>query len=227
MNNKHQWFAWLSIVGGLLHLLFVSFLHRENFIELWFFTTAGSAQAFLGAYALLHQDKWRKLVPALVVIHGSLIVMWAATRIFPAPFLTFPEAVGSADIIVVIVEVLAVIVGLQILARLRKSLITTTLVIALLVGSVNYVMAKGSEKVFRSIPVSTEDHPHSFMQMFSAPHDNSDNHHDDEMNTMMNEGMENMMDTSMGMPTPGLERNADEMIVVPGGHDNSDGHHDR
>ncbi len=222
-NNKHQWFAWLSIIGGLLHLLFVSFLHRENFIELWFFTTAGSVQAFLGAYALLHQDKWRKLIPTLIVIHGSLIVMWAATRIFPAPFLTFPEAVGGADIIVVIAELLAVIVGLQILFRLRKSFIATTLILSLLIGAANYAMAKVSEKVFRSIPVSSDDHGHSFLEMFQPPHDNSDGHHDDDMF----EHMDDIMDTTMRVPAPGFEGEVDEMIVVPMGHDNSDGHHDR
>lgn len=220
IKNKKidYWFAGLTVVSGLIHLVVVSLMHRENFIELWFFTFSGTVQLALGLYTLLHPEKKIGITKFLMVVHGALLTLWFFTRIMNAPFATYPEAFGQFDAIVALLELVAVVVGVRILSKLAvaQKTIVGIIVLAVVIGGLNYAGAKSSEKVFRSIPISTQKHGHGLKAMFEAPtsrvgHDNSDGHHD--------------VEPSMGIPTLN-GTDTPEMIVVPEGHDNSDGHHD-
>ncbi len=225
-NKKiDYWFAGLTIASGLIHLVIVSLMHRENFIELWYFTFMGTVQFALGLYALLHPEKRIRTTKILMVVHGALLTLWLFTRIMNAPFAAYPEAFGQFDAIVALLELVAVIVGARILSKLAvaKKIIAGIIVLSVILGGLNYAGAKSSENIFRSIPISTEKHGHELKSMFQAPtseamHDNSDGHHDNDMEA----GHNNSDGHHDGDPLMGMK----SAVKVPEGHDNSDGHHD-
>jgi type IV secretory pathway VirB2 component (pilin) len=200
-KTEHKLITWLTLVSGFLHTSIVALMHRENFIELWFFAVIGIVQIGLVWYMHTHQEKFHQTLRIIMIINGGLFIMWLATRLFPAPFSIHPEAIGQFDTVIALFEVITIGAAIS---HLRTQLISRRIIAAILgvaitFGGLNYLAAKGSEKVFRSIPIATEEHPHSVLDVFrenGESHDSSDGHHDD------------------------------EMMTAPE-HDNSDGHHDR
>ncbi len=94
MKKNYKIFSILTIISGLLHFLMVSMMHRENFVELWFFTSFGLAQLFLGIQVLSQKKKSQFLLLA-VIVNGIFLVLWALTRIFNAPFASYSEGLTS------------------------------------------------------------------------------------------------------------------------------------
>ena len=207
MNNKklELSLAWASILAGVVHIIFVSFLHFENFLEVWFFTFAGSTQLFLGLYTMFKLKGHEKAIKALIVVHGSLIVLWLATRIFDAPFSTFPEAIGVADTVIVLLEVIAIALGARLLGALRTSF-TLALVLSLVVGGLSYGVAKASENIIKSIPIESIQHAHSFHRVFE-----SNEHHMDEVDDH-HDKMEEIMDDHHDEMEQVMEDNHDEVM---------------
>jgi hypothetical protein len=228
-KKEHKIITWLTLISGFLHTSIVAVMHRENFIELWFFAVIGIVQIGLVWYMHTHQKKFHRTLITIMIINGGLFIMWLATRLFPAPFSIQPETIGQFDTVIALFELItigAAIIHLRSYAISRK-IITAILGTAVVFGGVNYLIAKGSEKIFRSIPIETETHPHSVLDIFRAPnvpHDNSDGHHDGEMQENMNAMMNSNINTS---PVSSLKKEIDQGMVVPGEHDNSDGHHDQ
>jgi|GEM_PF-2351112 len=170
-NKLFMWLIYLTAISGLLHLLIVSVTHRENFVELWYFTLVGLLQVLLAWYSKRHSENFGTNTFLAIVLNGGLVVTWLATRIWNAPFASYPEAVGFVDTFLAAIEFAAVVFGLVLLNK--KSATTKILVVVSLVavvfGSVNYLGAKGSELVFRGVPISDSPHRHSIAAVFKAP----------------------------------------------------------
>jgi len=95
--------AALCMVGaGLMHLMIVPEHAEQAPAHAWFFAVTGVLQIAWGAVG------WRRTRPVLdvvgMVLAGSLILLWFATRIYPAPFSTDPEAVDGAGVISKVLE---------------------------------------------------------------------------------------------------------------------------
>jgi hypothetical protein len=205
-TTAYNWLAILGILAGLLHLLIVSLMHRENFVELWYFTFTGATQLFLGLYIYLH-PKNRTVLNGMIILHGGMIVLWVLTRLFDAPFAAYPEAIGFFDSLIAIIELVAFGIGYKLLNSSNPQTTKNPfaiILITLLFGFVNYGIAKGAENVFKSIPISEQPHRHSLKEMFVAP-----------------QKIQPKADKKMGETQP----NEPSEVFVPEGHDNSDGHH--
>jgi len=231
IQKKYTAFAISTITSGLLHFLIVSMMHRENFIELWFFTTFGLIQLFLGAQSLSGEKKSRFFLLALL-LNGLFVVLWLLTRIFNAPFAYYSEAITWFDLLILLPQLLSFWFAVKIL---KEHKVTTgkILVIGLIcvgLGSAQYGVAKASQNIFKGIPMSESSHKHSMKSMFVAPATPSPE-------TVMIMGMEMTPEQArehcqmMGDMTECqeyLEVPSKEIInevVMPKMHDNSDGHH--
>lgn len=234
MKKNYIAFSTLTIISGLLHFLIVSIMHRENFAELWFFTSFGLAQLFLGIQVLSQKKKSQSLLLA-VIVNGIFLVLWALTRIFNAPFATYSEGLTSFDSLISVFEIASLWFAVKIFRSNNISIKKIALIgaLSLVLGITNYGVAKASEKVFKSIPMSKHAHKHSVMNMFQAP-----------SSAPINTSTFNVMGIDMteqqarehckmnGMKQMEvcqqfLETTETKTItaIVPAGHDNSDGHH--
>jgi hypothetical protein len=90
--------AALCMMGaGLMHLMIVPEHAEHAPAHGWFFAAAGVAQL---AWAAIGWRRTRLIVDiAGMGMSVSLIALWAATRVVPAPFSTAPEAVDGAGVI--------------------------------------------------------------------------------------------------------------------------------
>jgi len=88
--------------AGLMHLMIVPEHAEHAPAHAWFFGVSGIVQIAWGAVG------WRRTRPALDVagmaLAGSLIALWSVTRIYPAPFSTYPEEVDGAGVISKVLE---------------------------------------------------------------------------------------------------------------------------
>lgn len=230
----HKWLVRLTIASGFLHMIVVSMMHRENPIELWYFAIVGLLQVVLGFYFKAHPEMRKKLTAWMIVLNGVLVVLWLMTRLFNAPFASYSEAFGWIDSVVGVMEIIAIIIASKVLMNKQASFrfITTLLVLAALLGLVNYGLAKGSQIIFRGIPVSTSYHSHGISSLFRVPqmHDSSDGHHDKDMITSRSSMMGDTLDNGETMPHMDQQEmddhHEDGFCCDDHPHDNSDGHHD-
>ena len=88
--------------AGLMHLMIVPEHAEHAPAHAWFFAVSGVLQIAWGTLG------WRRTRPALdvvgMVLAGSLILLWFVTRIYPAPFSTYPEEVDGAGVISKVLE---------------------------------------------------------------------------------------------------------------------------
>lgn len=201
------------MLSGILHLLVVSFMHRENFIELWYFTVVGALQIFLAFHDQGDRQVAEKRIKLLIVIHSALVMLWLLTRLFNAPFAIYPEAFAQFDIWVACAELVAVVAGVSILKgySVSRKTIAGVLLLGSLIGGMNYGLAKASEKVFQSISISQDAHRHSFWEMFQKP----------EITTQTI-----IIDSQDPESGEIIKEIIEKPTVAPSDHDNSDGHHD-
>lgn len=235
MKRNYQAFATLTVISGVLHFLVVSMMHRENFLELWFFTAFGLAQLFLGIQVLIQKNKSKFLLPALI-INILFTVLWLMTRIFNAPFATYSEGLTSFDSLIALFQIIATWISFKIL-RFNKIPSSKMFLVggaAVLFGLMNYGVAKASESIFKSIPMSQHAHKHSIVEMFKAPISKNIQTFN-VMGIEMNEeqarehcnllGMDQMEVCQQFINEDGVIELEVEEVYVPEGHDNSDGHH--
>ena len=236
MKRNYKVFATLTIISGILHFLVVSMMHRENFVELWFFTTFGLAQLFLG-FQVLYQKKKSNFLLLAVILNGIFLVLWLMTRIFNAPFATYSEGLTSFDSLISLLEIASFWFAIKIfkLHNMTHKKILLIIGLSVLLGLTSYGTAKASEMVFKSIPMSKHAHSHSIMEMFRAPVKSESSKQFNVMGIDMNEeqarehcnlpGMEQMEVCAQFMDENGEITPVVEEVYVPEGHDNSDGHH--
>jgi hypothetical protein len=105
-------------------------------------------------------------------------------------------------------------------------------IVAFGLGITNFALAKASEKVFKSIPISEHPHNHSMMNMFKAPVTTSNVSTVNVMGIDMTREQAQVHCKMEGMQQMEVcqqfQENAETEIaqaIVPQGHDNSDGHH--
>jgi hypothetical protein len=109
------WAGFASLGAGLVHLAVV----REHLAEWWlfgaFFVVVGALQV---GYAVLALARDRAPAPrSVAAVNAGLIVLWAVTRAVGLPVgpeRWTPEAVGVADVLCAVLEV--VVVGLLVAA---------------------------------------------------------------------------------------------------------------
>lgn len=234
MNNDKfkKIFAVLTVISGILHLTVVSMMHRENFVELWFFSVFGLIQLYLGLRSY-YGNKNVNYFTGAIIVNIIFITLWLLTRIFNAPFATYSEAITSFDTIIAVLEIVAVYLAVRVFQKhqVGTKSIAIILTLAFALGITNFAVAKTSEKLFKSIPISKHAHNHSIMDMFKAPITASDI------------GTINVMGIDMAIEKAkehckmgGMQQmevcqqfqgatETETIVVVPQGHDNSDGHH--
>jgi hypothetical protein len=222
-DNLYKIFAVSTLVSGLAHLLIVSVMHRENFVELWFFTVIGLIQIGVVWYMKTHKNNLFTPIFVATILNGGMVVLWLFTRTMNAPFASYSESVAGFDTLITILEIVAVVTGLLFLKKKKtpQKGIVIALVFSVLFGAINYSGAKGSEKIFKSIPISQSSHKHSVIEIFRAPKVKSTTQTSGDGNTTQQNQMEMMgmdMETHMQM--------INKEVTTPESHDNSDGHHD-
>ncbi len=163
-------FAVLTIISGLLHLIIVSMMHRENFVELWFFSVFGLIQLYLG-FRSYGKSKNTNYFTGAIIVNVIFITLWLLTRIFNAPFATYSEAITSFDTLIALVQIVAIYIAIRVFQKHQVGIKSIAIILALAtgLGVTNFAVAKASEKVFKSIPISKHPHKHSIMEMFKAP----------------------------------------------------------
>jgi len=235
MNNDKfkKIFAILTTVSGILHLVVVSMMHRENFVELWFFSVFGLIQLYLGLRSYYGNKKANYFASALIV-NVIFITLWLITRIFNAPFATYSESITSFDTIIAVFQIVAIYYGVRVFYKHQVGVkpIAVILIVAFALGVTNYGVAKASERIFKSIPMSEYAHKHSIMSMFKAPVISNNNPIINIMGIDMTKeqaqehckmsGMEQMEVCQQFFGTNETETIE---VVTPQVHDNSDGHH--
>lgn len=236
MKRNYKVFATLTIISGILHFLVVSMMHRENFVELWFFTSFGLTQLFLG-FQVLYQEKKSNFLLLAVILNGIFLVLWIMTRIFNAPFATYSEGLTSFDSLISLLEIASFWFAIKIfkLHNMTSKKIFLISALSVVLGLTSYGTAKASEMVFKSIPMSKHAHSHSIMDMFKAPVRAENTQQFNVMGIEMNEeqarehcnllGMEQMDVCNQFRNDDGEITPLENDVYVPEGHDNSDGHH--
>ncbi|MFT6829450.1 MAG: hypothetical protein ACJAV6_000279 [Candidatus Paceibacteria bacterium] len=233
MKKNYLAFSTLTIISGMLHFLVVSMMHRENFVELWFFTAFGLAQLLLGIQVLSQKKKSQFLLLA-VILNGVFLVLWVLTRVFNAPLATYSKGLTSFDSLISLFEIASLWFAVKIFKTNSipiKKIILTGLLFTVL-GLTSYGLVKASEKIFRSIPTSVHPHKHSIMDMFKTPVTASNVSTVNVMGIDMTKeqakehckmnGMEQMEVCQQFQNS--IEAETVETII-PQGHDNRDGHH--
>jgi len=234
IDKLKRTFAVLTMTSGAFHLIIVSMMHRENFVELWFFSVFGLIQLYLGSRSS-SENKNVNYFTGAIIVNVIFLTLWLLTRIFNAPFATYSEAITSFDSLIALLEIISIYFAIRIFKGYHVGIkpIAVIFMISLTLGITNFAAAKASEKVFKSIPMSEYAHKHSIMNMFKAP-----------VNTAINTSTFNVMGIDMledqareHCKMSGMEQmevcqqfleSAEAEIptaIVPGVHDNSDGHH--
>ena len=200
-----------SVAGGLLHATLVATDHSAIWPEMAFFIVFGIAQIGAGVLLLKKQDD-RTTLGALIV-HGGLIVLWALTRMFPAPFINAIEGIRMLDIIVISLESI-VVVGLIVLhdmvhREVRKPVsLVGSIIVAFFFGAGIFGIGHATDDLFG---IEVDDHHHGEEAVDS--HDEIVDNHGD-VPTMM-------------VPVPGFE-NVPEMEVITDdihGHESNESDH--
>lgn len=225
----------LTMTSGVFHLIIVSMMHRENFVELWFFSVFGLIQLYLGFLSYSKNRDANYFIGA-IIINVIFITLWLLTRIFNAPFATYSEAITSFDTLIALVQIVAIYIAIRVFQKHQVGIKSIAIILALAtgLGVTNFVVAKASEKVFKSIPISKHPHKHSIMDMFKAPVASNGTESFSVMGIDMSEqqarehckmvGMEQMEVCYQFKDEDGVIDSIEE-VYVPEGHDNSDGHH--
>lgn len=226
-------FAVLTMISGSLHLIIVSMMHRENFVELWFFSVFGLIQLYLG-FRSYGKSKNTNYFTGAIIVNVIFITLWLLTRIFNAPFATYSEAITSFDTLIALVQIIAIYIAVRVFQKHQVGIKSIAIILALAtgLGVTNFAVAKASEKVFKSIPISKHPHKHSIMDMFKAPVTLNNISTINVMGIDMTKeqaqehckmsGMEQM---EVCQELQGAIEVESTEVIVPQGHDNSDGHH--
>lgn len=145
-----------TIVAGILHVTLASSQHSAIPPEMAFFILAGLAQI---AWAIVFIKKQSDAIYYLgIVINGGLLVVWAFTRVLPAPFLNEPEHIGTLDLIIALIEGLAIFTlvawheKVSHLPSLVSRFSLATL-IALVIGFFGYYSSMAATRFFPDIEV--------------------------------------------------------------------------
>jgi len=234
IDKLKRMFAVLTMTSGAFHLIIVSMMHRENFVELWFFSVFGLIQLYLGSRSY-YKNKNVNYFTGAIIVNVVFITLWLMTRIFNAPFANYSEALTSFDTIIALLEIISIYLAVRIFKKHQVGMkpIAIILAISFVLGATNFAVAKASEKVFKSIPISEHAHKHSIMNMFKSPMDAPINTQTfNIMGIDMTEqqarehctmnGMEQMEVCQQFLETTETKTTT---TIVPARHDNSDGHH--
>ncbi|MGB0757335.1 MAG: hypothetical protein ACPGO5_02670 [Patescibacteria group bacterium] len=145
-----------TVVAGILHVTLASSQHSAIPPEMVFFILAGLAQV---AWAIVFMKKQSDVMYYFgIVINGGLLVVWALTRILPAPFLNEPEHIGTLDLIIALIEGLAIftlVVWHEKVSHLPSLVVRFSLaaLIALVIGFFGYYSSMAATRFFPDIEV--------------------------------------------------------------------------
>jgi hypothetical protein len=118
IDKLKRMFAVLTMTSGAFHLIIVSMMHRENFVELWFFSVFGLIQLYLGSRSY-SKNKNINYFTGAIIVNVIFITLWLMTRIFNAPFATYSEALTSFDTIIALLEIISIYIAVRIFKKHR------------------------------------------------------------------------------------------------------------
>ena len=159
--------AIMTILAGIIHLVLVS-AHMEHApAHGLFFLFVGIAQIIWGVKV------WRqpslKLYYIGAITAGWLIILYAVTRLLPAPFSHTPEAIETIDMVCKFCEALGMLSLLILIfqglllhaGRLHAwRAISLILVVSILAGFVTYGIARATEPILPWLAAPAEGHHH-------------------------------------------------------------------
>ena len=175
--------AIMTILAGIIHLMLVS-AHMEHApAHGLFFLFVGIAQIIWGVK--VWQLPSLKLYYIGAITAGWLIILYAVTRLLPAPFSHGPEAIETIDMVCKFCEALGMLSLLILIfqelllhaGRLNAwRAISFIVVVSILAGFVTYGIARATEPMLpwlaapaeghhhdESIPLPGEEHNESFL----------------------------------------------------------------
>ena len=180
-KNLIAWSALATVLAGVIHLVIVPDHWKHAPAHGLFFLLVGILQIIWGIAV------WRKPSTRLyyigVVMAGWLIVLYALTRLLPAPFGHGPESIRTIDIVCKLCEglgmiSLAILIFQGLILNAGRAIawraMAVIILLSFLVGFVTYGVARAAEPVFPMLSA------HGHHEEESAPAAEEEHHHHEE-----------------------------------------------
>jgi hypothetical protein len=176
----HRIASFALAAAGLIHLAVAPQHYAHAPAHGIFFAIVGLAE-IAWAYFYFRQPS-KELYYAGLALAAGLVLLWALTRLIPAPFHGHAEAMDLGGIVCKISELVGLAALLVMAAQGRvlglakqsaARLLVTTLLIGVATASITYTLARAAEPLLPSLGAqSHEEHDH-------AEHDHEEGEHEE------------------------------------------------
>lgn len=162
-----------TLVAGILHVTLVASEHKDIALEMIFFISIGLAQ-ILWAVWFYSSKRFKEAYFAGLVLNGAVLVVWLLSRTVEPPFGGDVEEFGQLDIIIALLQVIAIVASAYCVAVLskpkdRKKQWMLAIIVPVISGMLLFAGGRVTAEVF---DIDVSEHGHGAVV--------EDDHHDDE-----------------------------------------------